>query len=92
MRYTIIIPPEISRAIRDLRLGREALLALLNGLHHELENYPESHRSRRDQQRPDLYFWFALVIWDGGTHRRFRIVVDDARAPGHFFVVGIQEY
>lgn len=92
MPPTIILPPEISRAIHGFGLGREALLGLLNGLRRELENNTAGHRSRRDPARPDLYFWFGLTVWDQGRPRGFRFTVDDARAADHLFLVAAEEF
>lgn len=91
MRSILIIPPDISRAIGAFGLGRQALLGLLNGLRHELEEHADTHRPHRDPTRPDLYFWCELIAWDQGKPRGFRFTVDDARAPGRLFVVAAEE-
>jgi hypothetical protein len=87
----LIVPPEISRAIREFGLGRHALLTLLNTLRQELEDNLASYKHQRDPTYPDLYFWFALSIWDQGEHRTFRLTVDDARATDRLFLVAAEE-
>jgi hypothetical protein len=91
VRYTVILPPEISRAIRAFGLGREALLGLLNGIRAELEERASNHRQNRDTTNPDLYFWCELTVWDQGRPRGFRFTVDDARATDRLFIVAVDE-
>jgi hypothetical protein len=87
----LIIAPELSRDIGAFGLDRLAIVSLFNRLRWELEEQADSHRSQRDQTHPDLYFWIELNVWDNGVLRRFRFTVDDARAPGHLFLVAAEE-
>jgi hypothetical protein len=87
VRTVVIVPPEISRAIRGFGLGREALVELLNGIRRELEQITDNHRLRRHPLHPDFYFWFGLTVWEQGRPRGFRFTVDDARATDRLFIV-----
>ena len=91
MRYHLIVPPEISQAVRAFGLNREALLRLFNQLRAELESHGDNYKPLRDPVRPDLYFWFELTVWDRGRPRGFRFTVDDARATDRLFLVGVDE-
>jgi hypothetical protein len=91
VRPIVIVPPEISRAIRGFGLGREVLVELLNGLRRELEQNTDTHRRRRLPTHPDLYFWFGLTVWEKGRPRGFRFTVDDARATDRLFLVAAEE-
>lgn len=91
MPYKLVVPPDMSRALGGLGLGRAGLLAVLNWLHPELEERADNHRHRRDQTHPDLYFWCEVTVWDQERPRRLRFTVDDARAPGHLFLVAVDE-
>jgi hypothetical protein len=91
VRTVVIVPPEISRAIRGFGLGREALVELLNGIRRELEENADAHRHRRLPLHPDLYFWFGLTVWEQGKPRGFRFAVDDARATDRLFLVAAEE-
>jgi hypothetical protein len=91
VRYHLIVGPEICRAVNGFGLGREALLRVYNLLRLELEERADNYRHQRDAAHPDLYFWFGLTVWDGGRPRGLRFTVDDARAPGHLFLVAAEE-
>jgi hypothetical protein len=91
VRYTVIVPPEVSRVIGAFGLGRDALLGLLNGIRGELEDRASNHRQNRDATAPDHYFWCELTVWDQGRQRGFRFVVDDARATDRLFIVAVDE-
>jgi hypothetical protein len=95
MDYRIVVPPEISRAIRGFGLDRELLLQLLFALRSEIEegrvDAYRHQQDRRDPDDPDRNFWFELVTPDDGQSRSFRFVVDDATAPGVMIVVEARE-
>jgi hypothetical protein len=91
VRYKLILPPDISRAIGNFGLGRQALLGLLNWLYSELEDHADNYRSNRDSTHPDLYFSCELTVWDQGRPRGCRFTVDDARATGILFLVAVEE-
>ena len=91
MRYRLIVGPEISRAVGGFGLEREALLRVFDLLRQELEERADNYRQQRDPAHPDLYFRFELTVWDHERPRGFRFTVDDARAPGHLFVVAAEE-
>ena len=44
VRHHLIVPPEISRAIRAFGLDRTALVRLLNHLRSELENHADNYK------------------------------------------------
>jgi len=91
VRYRLIVPPEISRAIGAFGLDRNSLVMVLNRLYQELEERADDHKRHRDPAHPDLYFWFELTVWDHGRRRGFRFTVDDARAADHLFLVAAEE-
>jgi hypothetical protein len=91
VRYHLIVPPEISRNVRAFGLDREALVGLFTRLRWELENHADKYKHLRDAAHPDVYFWFALTVWDQGRPRGFRFTVDDARAPDRLFLVAADE-
>ena len=91
MRHHLIVPPEISRAIRAFGLDGTALVRLLNHLRSELENHADNYKHVRDPGHADVYFWFELTVWDQGRPRGFRFTVDDARAVGYLFLVAAEE-
>jgi hypothetical protein len=91
LRYRLIVPPEMSRAIGAFGLDRNALVMVLNRLYQELEDRADDYRQHRDPAYPDLYFWFELTVWQQGHPRGFRFTLDDARAPDHLFLVAAEE-
>jgi hypothetical protein len=91
VRYSLIVPPNISQAIGSFGLGRNALVTLLSTLRDELEIHTDNHRAHRDTTHPDLYFFCELTVWDQGRPRGFRFTVDDARATDRLFLVAAEE-
>jgi hypothetical protein len=88
--HHVIIPPNITRAIASLGLGRTALLNLLFRLRLDLEGEADEHRRRRDTDDPSL-FWYEMTVIDQGRERLLRFAVDDGRAPGYRFLESVQE-
>jgi len=91
VRYQLIVPPEISRAIRGFGLGREAFLKLLNRLRQDLEYNAANYKQDRAPKDPDRYFIYHLILVDHGRHRHFRFTVDDASASNRLFVEAAEE-
>lgn len=89
MRRTVV-PPEITRMIRDCHLTRTGGLRLFTeALHGELSEHYERYRPLRhpDDDRFFLFFW-AMV--DGIVMHTFTFHVDDCTSYEHLIVVDLE--
>jgi hypothetical protein len=78
VKSKVIVPPEISRAIRSFGLPREILVDLLVRIHVAVLRDYESSKHRRLDDRHYLYR--IAVSDDAGNEHLFVLTVDDATA------------
>ena len=88
MRRTVV-PPEITRMIRDCRLTRNAAIRVLTGLH---ESLPQHHDSSPRHPEDDRLCLFLDAIADGGQMHTFVFSVDDTTSPDHLIVVDLEHH
>ena len=88
MLHLVVMPP-VSAAIGQLIQHREQLLAVLNRLYDQMENYAARYRGRRDPQDTDL-FDYVVNFFDGNGWHTLRFSIDDRQArDGLLFAVGV---
>jgi hypothetical protein len=86
---SIIVTPEVVRALAALKLPREVLLALLNRLRADLPGNEAQFRADRDPADPDTLFRYTHGIEVEGRWRLFVFSICDSISPDHFFVEGV---
>ena len=89
MRRTIV-PPKITRMIRDCHLTRRGGLRLFAaGLHGELREHYERYRDLRHADDDRLFFFFDAFV-DGNVMHTFTFHVDDSTSAEDLIVVDFE--
>ena len=87
--HHVIVLPLVSETLGQ-RLSRAAMLAVLNRLRDQLQEYYSRYRSRRDPENPDDMFEYAVCLGDEFDEwHTLRFIVNDRIAAGYLFVASV---
>jgi len=88
VRHVVVMPEVSSRLSEILEGNRKAILRVWNRLFDQLENHPDSHRRKRDEEDLDL-FDYVYVLYANRRWITIRFSVNDTRAQDYLFVEAV---